>query len=92
MNKVIKVVTMENVVYFIIQTEGDTDFWYWEIPTESWLDYWNKLGNPAKAVQAALGYNPERCDEFANDPNNDTVGASCGSFATVEDAIADIWG
>ena len=45
-NKVHKVISSDNAICFIIQTEGDKDFWYWVIDRSTWNGYW-KDKNPA---------------------------------------------
>lgn len=78
MNKVYKIIKNknENAICFIIQTEGDMDFWWWEISQELWDRYKEKntFGLP---------------NDFVNDDENLSEGCSCGSFLTIEDTICD---
>ena len=81
MNTIIDIITNNDSIVFIINTEGDTDFWWWEISATEWKRYWN-----------STNITIEMATEFANDEENETLGTSCGSFETVADAVVDYMG
>ena len=86
-NKVLHVMTNGGAVAFVIQTEGEPDFWWFEVDSESWFDYWKKNGNSADIFGANF-FTPWMCTEFVNNCD-DTIGCSCGSFETEQDAVKD---
>jgi len=84
-NKVQKIITDDNYICFIILTEGDEDFWYWEISLDTWNKYW-KEKNPD-----CLNGNVTEwaANEFVNSDECRNCGCSVSSFATVEEAVKD---
>lgn len=86
MNKVYKVITSTDTICFIIQTEGDMDFWYWEVSRSSWNSYWEKHKSPACLIGRIMKW---AANQFVNDEENSALGCSCGSFLTMEEAIFD---
>lgn len=44
MNEVKKIVYNGNSIYFILQTEGDQDFWWWEVSVSDVRDYFVDMG------------------------------------------------
>lgn len=85
MNKVFKVITNGDSICFIIQTGGDSDFWYWEISRRKWNDYWINR-NPACLIGNIMEW---AANEFVNSEENSSCGFSCGSYLTMEEAIYD---
>ena len=85
-SKVIKVLNINDSIIFVIsQKDG---FYTWEISTGEWFKYWERKAQENKQTYLlSLGYTPVSCDMFINDPVNDTVGTSTGSFDTVEEAL-----
>ena len=81
MNKVHKVVIKYGNYYMIIQTEGEEDFWVWQIQKEEF----NRWSKSDMAVPST-----ENLELFANDPYNDTIGTSWSSFKTIGDAEKSI--
>ena len=76
-------------IYFIIQTIGDNDFWWWNVNKTSIRDYFSK--NPVAIYELAQEkLSKNHCEIFINDVENDMLGVSCGSFETIEEAIKDI--
>lgn len=84
-NKVHKVITDNNSICFIIQTEGDKDFWWWEISRSTWNKYW-KDKNPACLIGNIMKW---AANEFVNSDECSDCGCSCGNFETVLDAFND---
>ncbi len=87
-NKVHKVITSDDAICFIINTEGDEDFWYWEISRSTWNSYW-KDKNPACLIGNIMEW---AANEFVNSDKCSHCGCGVGSFATVYDAIKDYLG
>ena len=87
-NKVCEIITRDNAICFILNTSGETDYWYWEISRGTWNSYW-KDKNPA----CLNGDIPEwAAAEFVNSDECSSCGCSCASYVTVEDAISDYLG
>lgn len=90
-NQVKKVVYDGSTVNFIIQTQGDNDFWYWQVCRTDIVDYFNRKNQPAAIFQLAHDMLAiASCEEFCNDIENDLLGVSCSSFETIEDALKDL--
>ena len=84
-NTVHKVVSGSNTICFIIQTEGENDFWWWEISRDTWNGYW-KDKNPACIIGNIMEL---AANEFVNSSECSHCGCSCASFETVMEAIKD---
>lgn len=84
-NTVYKVITSDNAICFVIQTEGDTGFWYWEIDRNTWNSYW-KDKNPACLIGDIMEW---AANEFVNSDEYSHCGCSVSSFKTVYDAVKD---
>lgn len=96
MNEVKKIVYNGNSIYFILQTEGDQDFWWWEVSVSDVRDYFVDKGlesiDNASAVYelACEKLSKAHAEQFCNDADNDTLGCSCASFETAEEATMDV--
>lgn len=77
MNEIKKIINDKDTITFILITDGDTDYWWWEVPRYDWEHY--KHLNPNATTHDFVND-----EEYASD-----CGFSCGGFDTVEDAIAD---
>ena len=84
-NKVHKIITRNNSICFVINTEGEQDFWYWEISIGTWDNYW-KDKNPDCLNGNVMEWS---ANEFVNSDECSHCGCSVSSFLTVEDAIKD---
>ena len=84
-NTVHKVVSGNDAICFIIQTEDETDFWWWVIHRDTWNGYW-KDKNPACIIGNIMEW---AANEFVNSDECSHCGYSCASFETVYDAIMD---
>lgn len=84
-NKVHKVISGSNAICFIIQTDGDTDFWWWEVSRNTWNGYW-KDKNPACIIGNIMEW---AANEFVNSDECSHCGCSCASFKTVAEAVKD---
>ena len=85
MNTVHKVISSSDTICFIINTDGDSDFWWWEISRDTWVKYW-KNKNHACLIGDIMEW---AANEFVNSDECSDCGCSCGSFKTVYDAIKD---
>ena len=84
--RVVKVITINNSIVFVISQEND--FFTWEISAGEWFEYWDKRSKLDNRLYILpLNFTPFYCDMFINDPINDTVGTSTGSFDTIENAL-----
>lgn len=93
MNRVIKLIRTDYSIIFILQTEGDDDFWWWEVSKEDFRNYWKNLYTGSRAwgvYGATYNTNQKQAEQFANDIENSDKGTSCSSFSTVEDALRDL--
>ncbi|MBO4542381.1 MAG: hypothetical protein J5725_04280 [Bacteroidales bacterium] len=72
-NTIAKKIVDGDVTCFILKTSGEPDYGYW---------YWVVNNSDLEAYKGSDA-------KFVNDPRNDTVGSSCASFATVEEAEQD---
>lgn len=84
-NKVLKVILKDDMVFLIIRTEDEPTVWWWEIPESDWTWYWKD-----KKVGVTESYSLERATELANDESISDWGCSTGDFDTVEEAVAEI--
>lgn len=90
-NHVQKVVYDGSTVSFIIQTDGDNDFWWWSVCWREVADYFQEHHKPSAINELANEkLSKIHCEQFVNDCDNDMLGVSCSSFATVEDALKDL--
>lgn len=90
-NNVLKVVYMDGTMSFIIQTTGDSDFWYWQVDKWDVIQYFETRNNAAAVYQLAhekLGKN--NCLDFVNDIDNGGLGFSSGSFDNISDCLKDL--
>jgi len=78
MNNIIKIFRTAGAINFVIQTEGESDFWVWQISAWDWFEY---FGNDEVTE--------DRANKFINDEDNATLGCSSASYDTIEDAVAD---
>lgn len=79
-NQVHLVIAKESTVCFIISTETDNDFWYWEISKDIWDRYLEN--NPSDDVLLSAS-------EFVNSGEYSHCGCSVASFNTIEEAVLD---
>lgn len=84
-NTVHKVITSSDSICFIINTEGDPDFWWWEVSRSTWDGYW-KDKNVACLAGIIMKF---AANKFVNSDECSHCGFSCSSFETVEDAVKD---
>ena len=93
-NDVKKVLRVGNTINFIIKTEEDTDFWFWQVSEADVFDYFAKMKGirgAAFVYQIASGnITPECAEMFVNDPENGTLGCSCGGYDTIEEVIEEL--
>lgn len=93
MNEVLRVIRDGNIITLIIRTEGDQDFWHWTLTDYDFKKSLGRNGRKDLLVTFALGnITPKMAEIVANDPENDTVGTSGGSFETVGKAVCDVMG
>ena len=87
-NKTQTVIYDGGTVSFIIQTDGEPDFWSWSVGWRDVADYFQTRGNKA-ALNELVNENlsTRNCNIFVNDCENDTLGSSSGFYATIEDTI-----
>ena len=90
-NKIQKVVYDGATVTFIIQTEGESDFWHWSVNWHDVADYFQNHKNKVALLELVNEkLSPVNCNIFINDLENDTLGCSCCSFDSIEDALKDL--
>ena len=80
-NNIIKAIKNDNTFTFIIQTAGETDFWWWEVPHADWMHYFKGIMEEISKRNIETFINDE---EFGFD-----CGFSCYGFESIADAIAD---
>ena len=88
-NQIQKVVYDDYTIHFIIQTQGDNDFWYWSVNRYDVKEYFKKSSS-ALFELANNKLSKRHCNIFINDCNNDLLGVSCASFETIEDVLKDL--
>lgn len=88
MNKVYKVVSSEDAICFIIKTDDEKEFWYWEVSKGTWNKYW-KDKNPACLIGNIMEW---AANEFVNSDECSHCGCSYSGFDTIMDAINDYIG
>lgn len=85
-NKVYKIITETYEYVFIMQTEGEDDYWYWAVPRSDVGAYFARKGTLILSLDKA------KAEQFVNDMENDTLGCSVASFNSVEEAEMDYRG
>lgn len=84
-NKVLEIIENDSTICFVLNTQGEHDFWYWEVGRAVW-DYFWRDKNP-DVLKAKI--TNEAATEFVNSDECSHYGCSCGHFATVAEAIKD---
>lgn len=93
MNTVHKVIYDDKTgtITFIIQTDGDHDYWYWYLNEDTVRTYFRNKGDNLALYNIETGtLSKEQAERFCNDDECDTAGVSVGGFDTIDEAIADI--
>ena len=87
-NTVHKTIANDDAVCFIISTEGESEFWWWEVSRGTWNGCW-KDKNRACLTGDVMEW---EANEFVNSAECSDCGCSCSGFATVEEAncLADL--
>lgn len=92
-NKVHKVITdhKTDTTTFIIQTEGDTDFWWWQVDNQDIRDYFNNRTDKTYRVVIAINghMTPTASEIFANDIDNTDKGTSCAGYETIDEILKE---
>jgi len=90
-NKVHKIITDGNTTTFIIQTEGDSDFWFWQVDNTDIRNYFRTHKSAGTTLVIALNghLTPTAANIFANDLDNTDKGTSCGGYDTIEDILRE---
>jgi len=82
-NHVIKLVTDNGTLNFIIRTEGEKDLWIWQVSEDDFRSYYNyKIGFGS--------YTQKQCEKFCNDVQNSALGTSIASFDTLQAALEEL--
>lgn len=92
-NKVHKIIYDDKTgtTSFIIQTDGDKDFWYWQVDTGDIFDYFKEKDEPFGIIRTVSGHLTKRqAEQFCNDIDNTDKGTSVASFDTIEDALKNL--
>ncbi len=76
MNEVKSIIVNGDAICFVIQTDGEKDFWWWEISGGEWNKYW----------KGGTEINKKLANIFVNDMKTSSYGCICSSFTTIEDA------
>ena len=84
-NVVHKIISNDDALCFVIKTEGEPDFWWWEVSRSTWNNYW-KDKNAACLVGIIMELS---ANEFVNSDECSHCGCSCASFKTVAEAVKD---
>ncbi len=92
-NKVHKIITdnKTDTTTFIIQTDGDKDFWWWQVDNTDIREYFTKKHDPGTIFVIALNghITPTAADIFANDLDNTDKGTSSAGYDTIEDILRE---
>lgn len=89
-NNVKKVISLTDSIVFIIKTEDDDDFWYWQVSTEDVADYFRKNRNALGVYRTYAGtLTKGLAEQFGNDIDNSDKGCSCGGFDTIDEILKD---
>ena len=91
-NKVHKIITdnKSDTTTFIIQTDGDQDFWYWQVDNTDIREYFKAHNTGTNLVIALNGHiTPTAADIFANDIDNTDKGTSCAGYETIDEILRE---
>jgi len=91
-NKVHKIVYDDKTgtIAFIIQTDGDQDFWCWYVNEDTVRNYYRDKGDKLAYYNTETAtLSKEQAERFCNDIDNTDKGVSVASFDTIDKAIED---
>lgn len=76
-----------DICFIIKEIDGD-GYYNWIFSIAYWVDYWMERNKSVVLMREIY-----KCyaDMFLNDPKNDTIGVSEGSFETIEDCMNDFF-
>jgi hypothetical protein len=92
-NKVHKIIYDDKTgtIAFILQTDGDQDFWYWQVSKYDIHDYFRNKGDNFGMVRAYSGrLTKAQAEEICNSLELSDKGVSGANFETIEDALKDL--
>lgn len=91
-NKVHKVIydNKTGTITFIIQTDGDQDYWYWYLNEDTVRNYYKDHGDKL-AYYNAIGktLSREQAERFCNDFDNSDKGVSVASYDTIDEILRE---
>jgi hypothetical protein len=91
-NKVHKIITdhKTDTTTFIIQTDGDQDFWWWQVDNTDIREYFKAHNTGTNLVIALNGHiTPTAADIFANDIDNTDKGTSGAAYETIDEILKE---
>lgn len=89
-NKVHKIITDGTTTTFIIQTDGDSDFWFWTVDNTDIREYFKAHNTDTNLVIALNGHiTPTAAEIFANDIDNSDKGTSSSSYDTIDEILKE---
>ena len=92
-NKVHKVIYDDKTgtTTFIIQTDGDQDYWWWQVDTGDIFHYFKEKDEPLGIIRTISEHlTKAQAERFCNDLDNTDKGTSCASFDTIDEALKDL--
>lgn len=93
-NHVVKVITDTDAktYIFIINTEGDQDFWWWQVDFSDVAKYFKESGyNPLYlySLYSTGGLTQTMAEMFCNDIDNTLYGVSCSSYKAIDEILKE---
>lgn len=89
-NKVEKVIRDGSSIVFIIKTDGDQDYWYWQVSEEDVADFF-RLNRNAYGVYRTLAGKMTKglAEQFVNSDEYSDKGCSCGGYNTIDEILKE---
>ena len=88
MNKVHKIIYRDNEITFIIQTEGETNFFWWSFTKDELRPYFEKHDAIKNMINDNLTL--EQADTFVNSPDANEIGVGGGYYNSLEEVLEKV--
>lgn len=87
MNKVHKIIYRDNEITFVIQTEGESHFWWWSVTKDEARPYFEKIKGLFNLEAERI--TPAQADKFVNDYDNSTLGISSSPYESIDEILKE---
>lgn len=88
MNRVHKIIYRDNEITFIIQAEGETNFFWWSFTRDELRPYFEKHG--AIGNMASNNLMQDQADAFVNSPDANEIGIGGGYYNSLDEVLEKV--